>query len=94
VGVFLQFSTLGAIFLAIYVGITDVIVFCLLWGLFIVASLFLIILFIRNLGRSEELLEDMILQLECQFGGVLAGICLTGTIMDVLFGHAWRIQAW
>jgi hypothetical protein len=90
VGFFLRSFTLRAIFLAIDFGMksnTAVILLCLLWSVFTVASLFLIVSFIRNVGRSEDLFEGMILQLECQFGvGVLSGICLTWTILDVLLG--------
>jgi hypothetical protein len=60
----------------------------------VVAPLFLLLEFIRNLvtitfsavgGSSEELLDDMILQLQCHFGvGALAVICLACIVMDVL----------
>jgi hypothetical protein len=101
VGFFIQFSTLGAECLAVWgkyfvlKSETDVAVFSLLWSLFTSAMPVLILVFIRNLvtipysaGRgSEELLEDMILQLECRFGvGVLAGFCIAWTVTDVLLG--------
>jgi hypothetical protein len=101
VGFFIQFSTLGAECLAVWgkhftlKSETDIAVFSLLWSLFTSAMPVLILVFIRNLvtipysaGRgSEELLEDMILQLECRFGvGVLAGFCIAWTITDVLLG--------
>jgi hypothetical protein len=85
VGVFIQFSTLMANCLAFDVDMqsddgmqsTTASFFSLLWTLFTSALPFLII--------SEGLLEDMILQFEYQFGvGVLAGICLTWTIVDVI----------
>jgi hypothetical protein len=101
VGFLIQFASLvGAHYVVIHFGMksntdivgfillwrTDVIVFSLLWSLFtVVAPLVLIWEFIRNLGRSKELLEDTVLRLECRFCvGAVAGICLAWTIMDVL----------
>jgi hypothetical protein len=62
----------------------------------VVAPLFLLLEFIRNLvtitfsavgGSSEELLDDMILQLDRQFGvGVLAVSCLACILRDILLG--------
>jgi hypothetical protein len=101
VGFFIQFSTLGAECLAIWgkdfvlKSDTDIAVFSLLWSLFTSAMPVLILGFIRNLvtitysaGRgSEELLENIMLQLECRFGvGILGGFCLAWTITDILLG--------
>jgi hypothetical protein len=101
VGFLFQFSTaLGVPVLIIYFEMKSnatVIVFSLLTSLFtVVAPLVLLLEFIRNLvtktfsavgGSSEDLREDMILQLECHFGmGSLAGICLAYILMDTLLG--------
>jgi hypothetical protein len=103
VGFFIQFSTLGANCLALWGKDfvmntkTDVFVFSLFWSLFTSGMPVLILVFIRNLvtitysavGRrsNDELLEDLILQLECRFGvGALAGFCVAWTITDVLLG--------
>jgi hypothetical protein len=104
VGFFIQFSTLGAECLAIWgkdfvlKSDTDIAVFSILWSLFTSAMPVLILVIIRNLvtitysagSGSEELLEEIVLQLECRFGvGVLAGFCLAWTITDILLGmHA------
>jgi hypothetical protein len=79
---------------------TDVIAF--LCCLFTLITLILGCLFIRNLvtitysaigGRSEELLEDMVLQLQCRFGvGALAGVCLAGTLIEVLLGMRVQVE--
>jgi hypothetical protein len=93
VGFFFQFSTIYCVMKS--KSKTDVILFSLLWSLFASATPVLMLVFIRNLGCSEELLEDMILQLECHFGvGVLAGICLACTIMDVLLGTRTHVVAY
>jgi hypothetical protein len=62
----------------------------------------LILVFIRNLvtitysvvgRRSEELLEDLILQLDFRFGvGALAGVCLAWTITDVILGNRVQVE--
>jgi hypothetical protein len=98
-GFFFMFAAdLGASCLVIYFEMKSnatVIVFSLLTSLFtVVAPLVLLLEFIRNLvtktfsavgGSSEELREDMILQLQCHFGvGALAVICLACIVMDVL----------
>jgi hypothetical protein len=86
VGVFIQFSTLGANCLAIYFGMksTTASFISLLWSLFTVAPLFLILEFIRTLGRSEESLEDMTVQLLCQFGHVVVD-----PFAIMVFGFIW-----
>jgi hypothetical protein len=81
VGFFLQLAFIGANCLVIYFEMksnTNVIVFSLLWSLLtVVAAVVLVWEFIRNLGRSEELLEDTVLHMECRFVvGAAAGICL------------------
>jgi hypothetical protein len=100
VGFFILFAAKGDLPIHLVMkSNTGVIVFSILWSLFTaVAPLVLIFEFIRNLvtvthsavggsGSSEELLEDMILQLQYQFGvGVSAGICLTFAIMDPILG--------
>jgi hypothetical protein len=102
VGFFIQFSTLGANCLAIWgndfvmKSNPDVILFSLLWSLFTSAMPVFMLVLIRNLvkitcsaigSRSEELLEELILQLDCRFGvGTLAGFCVAWTITDVLLG--------
>jgi hypothetical protein len=102
VGFFIQFSTLGANCLAIWgkdyiiKSKTDIFVFSLLWSLFTSAMPVVILVFIRNLvtitystagGRSKDLLEDMVLHMECRFGmGALFGFCLAWTMTDVLLG--------
>jgi hypothetical protein len=72
----------------------DIVGFSFLWNLFTLTTLVLILVFIRNLvtiaylaagGRSEELLDDMVWQLQCHFGvGTVAGVCLAWTIMDLI----------
>jgi hypothetical protein len=64
-------------------------------GFSILTMLVPILLLIRNLavtiaysavgGRSKELLQDMIWQLQCDFGvGTVAGACLAWTIMGIM----------
>jgi hypothetical protein len=100
---FMSAAALGVNILVVYFEVkstTNVIVFILLWGLFILWSLItvmapyvLISEIIRNRGHSKELREDMILQFECHFRvGVLAGICLAWTIAEVLLGTRVHVE--
>jgi hypothetical protein len=83
---------------------TNIIAFSLLWSLFTaMAAVGLNWEFIRYLetiaysavgGRSGELRENAVLQLECHFGvGVLAGLCLASwTIMDAFMGTRAHVE--
>jgi hypothetical protein len=80
---------------------TDIIVFSLLWSFFTSAMAIVILGFLRNLvtitysavgGRSVDLLEEMVLHMECRFVvGALVGVCLAWTMTDVLLGMRAQI---
>lgn len=74
----------------------DIVYFSLLWSFFTSAMAIIILAFLRNivsiaylsvLKRSQELVEEMVLQLECRFVvGALIGVCTAWTITDALMG--------
>jgi hypothetical protein len=80
---------------------TDIVVFSLLWSFFTSAMAIVILGFLRNLvtitysavgGRSADLLEEMVLHMECRFVvGALVGVCLAWTMTDVLLGMRAQI---
>jgi hypothetical protein len=80
---------------------TDIVVFSLLWSFFTSAMAIVILGFLRNLvtitysavgGRSVDLLEEMVLHMECRFVvGALVGVCLAWTMTDVLLGMRAQI---
>jgi hypothetical protein len=80
---------------------TDIVVFSLIWSFFTSAMAIVILGFLRNLvtitytavaGRSEDLLEDMILHMECRFVvGALVGVCMAWTMTDILLGMRAQI---
>jgi hypothetical protein len=80
---------------------SDIIIFSLLWSFFTSAMAIVILGFLRNLvtitysaigGRSADLLEEMVLHMECRFVvGALVGVCLAWTMTDVLLGMRAQI---
>jgi hypothetical protein len=80
---------------------SDIVVFSLLWSFFTSAMAIVILGFLRNLvtitysavgGRSADLLEEMVLHMECRFVvGALVGVCLAWTMTDVLLGMRAQI---
>jgi hypothetical protein len=72
----------------------DFVGFSILWILFTLTTLILIFVFIGNLvtiaysavgGRSNELLDDMIWELQYHFGvGTVVGVCLAWAITDLM----------
>jgi hypothetical protein len=80
---------------------TDIVVFSLLWSFFTSAMAIVILGFLRNLvtitysavgGRCKDLLEDMVLHMECRFVvGALVGVCLAWTMTDILLGMRAQI---
>ena len=79
----------------------DIVMFSLLWSFFTSAMAIVILGFLRNLvtisynairRESEDLLEDMILHMECRFVvGALIGVCLAWTMTDILLGMKAQI---
>jgi uncharacterized protein with PQ loop repeat len=73
---------------------SDIIAFSLLWSYFTAAMAIAMLGFLRNLvtitysavpGRSKDLLEEMLLHMECRFGmGALLGVCGAWTMTYVL----------
>ena len=109
IGFFIQFSTLGANFLVITLwgeevvtkSKSDIVIFSLLWSLFTSAMAIIILGFLRNLvtisysslRREEDILEEMILHMECRFVvGALVGVCLAWTMTDLLLGMKAQIM--
>jgi hypothetical protein len=80
---------------------TDIIIFSLLWSFFTSAMAIVILGFLRNLvtityaavgGRCADLLEEMVLHMECRFVvGALVGVCLAWTMTDILLGMRAQI---
>jgi hypothetical protein len=79
----------------------DIVIFSLLWSFFTSAMAIVILSFLRNLvtitysaigGRSKDLLEEMVLHMECRFVvGALVGVCLAWTMTDILLGMRAQI---
>lgn len=80
---------------------TDIVVFSLLWSFFTSAMAIVILGFLRTLvtiaykavrNHNEDLLEEMILHMECRFVvGALVGVCLAWTMTDMLLGMKAQI---
>jgi hypothetical protein len=80
---------------------TDIVVFSLMWSIFTSSMAIVILGFLRNLvtitysavaGRSKDLLEEMVLHMECRFVvGALYGICFAWTLTDILLGMRAQI---
>ena len=74
----------------------DIVCFSLLWSFFTSAMAIIILAFLRNIvsiaylsvfQRSQQLVEEMVLNLECRFVvGALIGVCTAWTITDALMG--------
>lgn len=79
----------------------DIVVFSLLWSFFTSAMAIIILGFLRNLiyitynaisRRSQDLLDEMVLHMECRFVvGALIGVCMAWTMTDVLLGMRAQI---
>jgi len=79
----------------------DIVIFSLLWSFFTSAMAIVILGFLRNVvsisfhairRQSEDLLDDMILHMECRFViGALVGVCLAWTMTDILLGMKAQI---
>lgn len=79
----------------------DVIYFSLVWSLFTSALAIVILAFLRNLVQAcyqsddeerNDLLDDMILQMECRFVvGALIGVCSAWALTDLVLGMSMQI---
>ena len=79
----------------------DIVCFSLLWSFFTSAMAIIILAFLRNivtiaylsvLKRSQGLVEELVLHLECRFVvGALVGVCTAWTITDALMGMQAQI---
>lgn len=80
----------------------DIVIFSLLWSFFTSAMAIIILGFLRTLvgitfavfrqQHDEELLEDMVLHMECRFVvGALVGVCMAWTVTDLLLGMKAQI---
>jgi len=81
----------------------DIVIFSLLWSFFTSAMAIIILGFLRTLvsitwsvvvrkEQAEELLDDMILHMECRFVvGALVGVCAAWTLTDLMLGMRAQI---
>jgi hypothetical protein len=79
----------------------DIVCFSLIWSFFTSAMAILVLAFLRNivsiaylsvLKKSQEMVEEMVLHLECRFVvGALIGVCTAWTITDALMGMQAQI---
>jgi hypothetical protein len=103
VGFFIQFSTLGANYLALsfmgesILSITqrDLILFSLFWSLLTSTMAILVLAFLRNLVFATyvgEDIEDIILHMECRYViGALIGVCSAWAATDVALGMSGQV---
>jgi hypothetical protein len=80
---------------------TDIVVFSLMRSFFTSAMAIVILRFRRNLltvlysavaGRSQDLLEEIVLHMECRFVvGALIGVCLAWTMTAIILGMRAQI---
>ena len=103
VGFFIQFSTLGANYLAITLwgedvmntSKADIILFSLLWSFFTSSMAIVILAFLRNLIEASYTGDDfdnVILHLECRFVvGALIGVCSAWAATDYVLGMSQQI---
>jgi hypothetical protein len=103
VGLFIQFSTLGANYLVITVwgddvvnaSIEDIIMFGAFWSLFTSSIAIVILVFLRNVILASNRCVDMehvLLHVECHFVvGALVGVCSAWAFTDYLLGMGRQI---
>jgi hypothetical protein len=103
VGFFIQFSTLGANYLALsYMGESilsvtqrDLILFSLFWSLLTSTMAILVLAFLRSLISSTyqgEDVEDIVLHMECRYViGALIGVCTAWAATDVALGMTGQV---
>jgi hypothetical protein len=103
VGFFIQFSTLGANYLALsFMGeailtVTqrDLIIFSLIWSLITSTMAILVLAFLRKILFTMYIgkdIEDIILHMECRYVvGALIGVCTAWAATDVALGMSGQV---
>jgi hypothetical protein len=103
VGFFIQFSTLGANYLALsfmgeaILSVTqrDLIVFSLIWSLITSTMAIVVLAFLRNLIFTTYVggdIEDIVLHMECRYVvGALIGVCTAWAATDVALGMTGQV---
>jgi hypothetical protein len=103
VGFFIQFSTLGANYLALsfmgeaILNVTqwDLIIFSLVWSLITSTMAIIILAFLRKLLYAmymDQDIEDMVLHMECRYVvGALIGVCTAWAATDVALGLSGQV---
>jgi hypothetical protein len=103
VGFFIQFSTLGANYLALtfmgdaILSVTqrDLIVFSLIWSLVTSLMAIAVLAFLRNLINTTYVgqdIDDVVLHMECRYViGALIGVCTAWAATDIALGMTGQV---
>ena len=103
VGFFIQFSTLGANYLALsfmgeaILNVTqrDLIIFSLIWSLITSTMAIVVLAFLRKILFTTYLgtdIEDVVLHMECRYVvGALIGVCTAWAATDVALGMTGQV---
>ena len=103
VGFFIQFSTLGANYLALtlmgeaILNVTqrELIIFSLIWSLLTSTMAIIVLAFLRKIIFTSYLgkdIEDIVLHMECRYVvGALIGVCTAWAATDVALGMTGQV---